>query len=243
MAYLRDIFRKYLSDATVLFTVGRLLNNAADRNIINMLVLMSLDGDGLDYLKCGTVQGAYATVDFGPGANVNQSFNVQRQYAPRGPLVNTEFYPGWLDLWGHAHSTVSTEEIINTLEQMLSLYANVNFYMFFGGTNFGFTSGALRTDILTTNDLVLCVQVQIRIIHRNQRRMITMHRFLKRVDFVHLQQLISRDRHLGDITSKYLAIRQVIGKYFLLPSTPIPTNNTKKAYGTIQLSLVSWSEP
>jgi beta-galactosidase len=101
----------------------------------------SLDGNGLGYLKCGTVKGAYSSIDFGPGTNVNESFSYQRQYAPKGPLINTEFYPGWLDLWGHAHSTVATADIVRTLDQMLSIGVNVNFYMFFGGTNFGFTTG------------------------------------------------------------------------------------------------------
>ncbi len=56
-------------------------------------------------------------------------------------MINTEFYPGWLDYWGHDHSTVPTEDIIQTRGQMLSIGVNVNFYMFYGGTNFGFTSG------------------------------------------------------------------------------------------------------
>ncbi len=101
----------------------------------------SLDGDGTGYLKCGAINGTYATVDFGPGANVNQSFSYQRQYAPRGPLINSEFYPGWLDIWGQGHSTVPTGAIVKTLDEMLAIGVNVNFYMFFGGTNFGFTSG------------------------------------------------------------------------------------------------------
>ena len=42
----------------------------------------------------------------------------------------------------------------------------------------------------------------------------------------------------GDITSKFIAIRNVIGKYLPLPSDPIPANNTKKAYGTVQLTFV-----
>lgn len=31
------------------------------------VVLFSTDGAGVDYLKCGALQGVYATVDFGPG--------------------------------------------------------------------------------------------------------------------------------------------------------------------------------
>ncbi|CAF2568611.1 unnamed protein product [Rotaria sp. Silwood2] len=182
MGYLRDIFRQYLGDNLVLFTV---------------------DGNGLGYLKCGTVKGAYTTIDFGPGYNVNESFSYQRQYAPYGPLINTEFYPGWLDLWGHQHSTVSTDSIVTTLDQMLSIGVNVNFYMFYGGTNFGFTSGA---------------------------------------DPDYNPQPTSYDYDApisepGDITLKYMAIRTIIGNYLPLPSTPVPGNNTKKAYGSVRLSF------
>lgn len=31
------------------------------------VVLFSTDGAGVGYLKCGALQGVYATVDFGPG--------------------------------------------------------------------------------------------------------------------------------------------------------------------------------
>jgi hypothetical protein len=29
-------------------------------------------------------------------SGVNESFAIQRRFAPKGPLVNSEFYPGWL---------------------------------------------------------------------------------------------------------------------------------------------------
>jgi hypothetical protein len=37
-----------------------------------------------------------------------------------------------------------------------------------------------------------------------------------------------------------MAIRSVIGKYLPLPPTPVPQNNTKKAYGTVHLTFVSF---
>ena len=40
------------------------------------------------------------------GADVNSSFAVQRSFEPKGPLVNSEFYPGWLDYWGQPHNKV-----------------------------------------------------------------------------------------------------------------------------------------
>ncbi|CAF0809116.1 unnamed protein product [Adineta steineri] len=181
-SYLRDIFRQYLGDNVALFTT---------------------DCNGPHYLECGTTKGAYSTVDFGIKTNITEAFSYQRMYAPHGPLVNSEFYPGWLDIWGINHAKVSTSDIIKTLDEMLSIGVNVNIYMFFGGTNFGFTSGA---------------------------------------DPDYQPQPTSYDydapiSEAGDITSKYLAIRALIGKYSPLPSTPIPGNNTKKAYGSVQLSF------
>ena len=58
-----------------------------------------------------------------------------------GPYVNSEYYIGWLDIWGQKHAHVSTVAAAKTLEETLKMKGNVNMYMFFGGTNFGFTSG------------------------------------------------------------------------------------------------------
>lgn len=41
---------------------------------------------------------------------------------------------------------VETSAIVNSLTEMLDAGANVNFYMFYGGTNFGFTAGANGLD-------------------------------------------------------------------------------------------------
>ena len=75
------------------------------------------------------------------GANVAASFELLRKYQPRGPLVNTEFYTGWLDNWGKPHQTRKPEKVADYLDQVLKLNASVNMYMFEGGTNFGFMNG------------------------------------------------------------------------------------------------------
>ena len=61
--------------------------------------------------------------------------------------VNSEFYPGWLDFWGAPHSKVDTKSILAALEEIWNLNASVNFYMFHGGTNFGFSNGKEKTQI------------------------------------------------------------------------------------------------
>lgn len=68
-------------------------------------------------------------------------FSDLRKYMPTGPLMNSEFYPGWLTHWGEHFAQTSTNDIVITLEAMLQSKININFYMFFGGSNFEYTAG------------------------------------------------------------------------------------------------------
>nr|CAD7432748.1 unnamed protein product [Timema monikensis] len=120
-SWLRDQFSSYVGTDAVLFTT---------------------DGAGDSYLQCGKIDGVFATVDFGSGTNVSAAFHAMRNHQEHGPLVNNEFYPGWLSHWDEPYQTVGTNQITKTLDEILAVNASVNFYMFFGGTNFGFMSGA-----------------------------------------------------------------------------------------------------
>ncbi|XP_049470792.1 beta-galactosidase-1-like protein isoform X3 [Panthera uncia] len=119
MRHLAGLFRALLGDRILLFTT-----------------------DGPEGLKCGSLQGLYTTVDFGPADNMTEIFALLRKYEPHGPLVNSEYYTGWLDYWGQNHSTRSISAVTKGLEAMLKLGASVNMYMFHGGTNFGYWNGA-----------------------------------------------------------------------------------------------------
>uniref|UniRef100_T1J8I2 Beta-galactosidase n=1 Tax=Strigamia maritima TaxID=126957 RepID=T1J8I2_STRMM len=121
ITHLRDLHRSLLGDDVILF---------------------STDGASDGLLKCGKIEGVYATVDFGPGTNITKAFHAQRNHEPKGPLVNSEYYPGWLDHWAYPHSNPSVLPMVITLNSMLWKNASVNIYMFHGGTNFGFTNGA-----------------------------------------------------------------------------------------------------
>uniref|UniRef100_A0A2K5C3L8 Galactosidase beta 1 like n=1 Tax=Aotus nancymaae TaxID=37293 RepID=A0A2K5C3L8_AOTNA len=77
-----------------------------------------------------------------PADNMTKIFTLLRKYEPHGPLVNSEYYTGWLDYWGQNHSTQSVSAVTKGLENMLELGASVNMYMFHGGTNFGYWNGA-----------------------------------------------------------------------------------------------------
>ncbi|XP_067371738.1 beta-galactosidase-1-like protein isoform X2 [Channa argus] len=121
MRHLRTLFRFFLGENVVLFTT---------------------DGNTDKEMTCGTLEGLYATVDFGTDTNITDAFNRQRRFEPRGPLVNSEFYTGWLDHWGDHHAVVDAQKVSRVLGEMLTMGANVNMYMFEGGTNFGYWNGA-----------------------------------------------------------------------------------------------------
>ena len=42
----------------------------------------------------------------------------------------------------------------------------------------------------------------------------------------------------GDITQKYMAIRESISKYLPIPKVSIPANQTKASYGKIKMEWV-----
>lgn len=105
-------------------------------------VTFTTDGPSDGMITCGRLEGkAYSTVDFGPG-NAHNPFAVMRKYEPTGPLQNSEYYPGWLDHWKEKHAKTETKPIIDTMVEMHEMNANWNFYVFIGGTNWGFMNGA-----------------------------------------------------------------------------------------------------
>ena len=70
-------------------------------------------------------------------------FETQRSFKLMGPLVDTEFYPGWIDNWGVKFQHRDAEVIANDFDTLLSANYSVNVYVFHGGTNFGFMNGNL----------------------------------------------------------------------------------------------------
>ncbi|NXT10600.1 GLB1L protein, partial [Prunella fulvescens] len=90
------------------------------------VLLFSTDSARAEELRCGTLQGLYATIDFGPESNVTEAFGAQRRVEPKGPLVNSEYYTGWLDYWGEAHASTSAAWVARGLEDMLQLGASIN---------------------------------------------------------------------------------------------------------------------
>ncbi|MCX4984309.1 beta-galactosidase family protein [Streptomyces sp. NBC_00572] len=91
-------------------------------------------------LARGALPGVLATANFGSrSAHQLAALRAQR---PEGPLMTSEFWIGWFDRWGSHHVVRDTDAAARELDELLASGASVNFYMFHGGTNFGFTNGA-----------------------------------------------------------------------------------------------------
>lgn len=137
-------------------------------------------------------------------------YGIMRQYQPTGPLVNSEYYPGWLTHWQEENQRRDGDLVANGLKAQLEKGANVNFYMFFGGTNFGFTAGA--------NDWG----------QGEYMADITSYDYDAPMD------------EAGDATPKLIKIRNVIMAHFPNLKVPIvPEAKIKRAYPTVAMEPIS----
>lgn len=103
--------------------------------------------------KSGMVGDALPTGNFGSAAEW-QFGQMKRFMGDSKPLMCMEFWNGWFDAWGEEHHTTAPEKAAAELEELLKR-GSLNFYMFEGGTNFGFMSGrncGSRTADVTSYD-------------------------------------------------------------------------------------------
>lgn len=162
--------------------------------------MVTSDGPWGDAFDCGKVEGVLQTGNF--GSKGKEQFAIMRQKIGNRPLMCMEFWVGWFDNWGvECHQTGDIQEHVTALDEILS-EGHVNIYMFEGGTNFGFTSGANYYDELTPD-----------------------------VTSYDYDALLTED---GQITPKYEAFREVIGKYTSIPEVELTTKIERKAYGKLQ---------
>ena len=101
------------------------------------------DGASPAMLEAGTVPGAAIGLD--PGTS-ERDFAEAAKLGANVPVFCSELYPGWLTHWGEKWARVGTAEVLRDLDWLLENGKSFNFYMFHGGTNFGFTAGANFSD-------------------------------------------------------------------------------------------------
>ena len=108
--------------------------------------LFTSDGSDKLMLSGGTIDGILSVANF--GSHPDENFNKLKEFRPKEPTMCGEFWCGWFDHWYEEHHVRTAEETVKDLESMLKRGASFNFYMFHGGTNFGFHNGANHTDTL-----------------------------------------------------------------------------------------------
>ncbi len=109
--------------------------------------LFTSDGTSKDNLLDGSIDGLFATLNF--GSRVEENFKDFNSLYPEKPKMCMEMWNGWFDHWGDSyHHTTSAEDYAKVVDDMLKI-GSANMYMFIGGTNFGFTSGANHSEKFT----------------------------------------------------------------------------------------------
>lgn len=88
----------------------------------------------------GTLDEYLVTANF--GSHPDENFKKLKEFRPNQPLMCCEFWNGWFDHWYDIHHERDSSSTVSDFERMLEMGASVNFYMFHGGTNFGFSNGA-----------------------------------------------------------------------------------------------------
>ena len=102
--------------------------------------LFTSDGTSKNDLLDGSVEGCFETLNF--GSRVEENFIAHDELFPNQPKMAMEMWNGWFDAWGdEKHHTTWAEDYAKVVDDMLNK-GSLNIYMFIGGTNFGFTSGA-----------------------------------------------------------------------------------------------------
>ena len=104
------------------------------------VMLFTSDGDDNSMLSGGTLPDVFKTLNF--GSRASEIFNAMDRFHENTPKMCTEFWCGWFDHWGEKHHTRGSDSVAGEIKDFLDIDASFNFYMFHGGTNFGFTAGA-----------------------------------------------------------------------------------------------------
>lgn len=159
------------------------------------------DGPWGKALEAGRLSSALPTGNF--GSHVKEQFeSMAKRLPPDTPLMCMEFWVGWFDAWGQqGHNGSDLEQNKKDLEDVLKL-GHLNFYMFSGGTNFGFMNG--------TNQGAAAGDVTS-------------------YDY---DGILTED---GQLTPKYHAFKEIIGRHRKIEEMPLSTEIRRKEYGRIPL--------
>ena len=97
------------------------------------------DGPTPHMLEAGHVEGAAVGLDSGSNED---HWTLARTLVPGVPVFSSETYPGWLTHWGEPWARPPLEDLLKEVRFLVANRKSFSFYVFHGGTNFGFSAGA-----------------------------------------------------------------------------------------------------
>ena len=102
--------------------------------------LFTSDGACDWMLSGGTLPEYLCVANF--GSHPKENFAELSKFRPNQPSMCGEYWCGWFYHWYENHHVREADELAGLFRDMLEAGASLNFYMFHGGTNFGFMNGA-----------------------------------------------------------------------------------------------------
>ncbi|GFZ89858.1 glycoside hydrolase family 35 protein [Dyella caseinilytica] len=89
----------------------------------------------------GSLPDLLKVINFGVG-HAREKFAQLHTWQATGSYMAGEYWVGWFDHWGGPHHVSDPKLVASELAWMLQQGYSVNFYMFHGGTSFGWMNGA-----------------------------------------------------------------------------------------------------
>lgn len=139
LAQLENEYGSYGEDKEYLLAVYQMMRKYGIE-----VPLFTADGTWHEALNAGSLleKKVFPTGNFGSQAkeNITVLKKFMESHQITAPLMCMEFWDGWFNRWNQEIIKRDPQEFINSAQEMLSL-GSVNFYMFQGGTNFGWMNG------------------------------------------------------------------------------------------------------
>jgi len=138
MIQIENEYGSYGNDRTYVLTLKKMWETAGIPG-----PFCTADGATPFMLEAGSIPGVAIGLD--PGTS-EKHYAEAAKLNRNVPVFCAELYPGWLTHWGEKWASVKTEDLLPDVQWVLDNKKSFSFYMFHGGTNFGFTAGANFSD-------------------------------------------------------------------------------------------------
>ncbi len=97
------------------------------------------DGASKSMLEAGSISKAATGIE---AAYSQKQYNLASKIWPGVPVFCSECYTGWLTHWREKWAHTDTTALVKHINWLMKHHKSFNFYVFNGGTNFGFMAGA-----------------------------------------------------------------------------------------------------